>query len=154
MDSDQAGVESFNIYFGGDKEEAIHLGSIDASAPGSVVRRTFSQEDYEFIQWWLRVTIEDLRATIPKMIEYGGVEGQSGSADLIVMGDAQAELMGHHDMDPPWKQALACWFYLLGKVARMVSNFKRRDWPKQDTVHDARVYLMMIQRLADRGRWP
>jgi hypothetical protein len=108
----------------------------------------------ELLTWWIDVTMNDLRATLPKMAEYGGVDGQEGSADLIVMGDAQAELMGHHDMPSAWKQALACWFYLLGKVARMVSNFKRRDWPKQDTVHDARVYLMMIERLAAKGRWP
>src|SRR5687767_13417616 len=95
--------------------------------------------------WWLDTAIADFDAQIPKMFEYGGIQG--GSADLRLMGDNLAELMQWREADEATRQSLACWLYLQGKVARLVSDFQRQRPPKDDTLHDISVYTMMMRRL-------
>lgn len=102
--------------------------------------------------WWRATAQEDFEATVPKMHEYGGTE--EGSADLQIMGNALAELCGMHDAPDAVKQEMACWFYALGKIARLVSDYKQGRPGKTDTWHDLTVYSMMARRLQDTGRWP
>jgi hypothetical protein len=102
--------------------------------------------------WWLHVSMKDLDAARPKIDEYGGAG--EGSSDLRVMGDALAELCGTHDAPDAVKQELACWFYALGKVSRLISDYKQGKPGKADTWHDLTVYSMMARRLQETGRWP
>lgn len=102
--------------------------------------------------WWLDVAQADLDAAVPKAAEYGGLG--DGSADLRVMGYALAELAGMHDADDAVKMELACWFYALGKVSRLISDYKQGRPGKADSWHDLRVYAMMAARLQETGQWP
>lgn len=102
--------------------------------------------------WWLATMIGDFDAMAPKMAEYGGTE--EGSADLQIMGNALAELCGMHDAPDAVKQEMACWFYALGKISRLVSDYKQNSRGKDDTWHDLTVYSMMARRLQEAGRWP
>lgn len=102
--------------------------------------------------WWQRIAQEDFAKTIPKVVEYGGT--QEGSADLQIMGFALAELTNNHDAPEAVKQEMACWFYVLGKVARLVSDYKQGKPGKSDTWFDITVYSMMARRLQEAGRWP
>lgn len=100
----------------------------------------------------MRVARDDFEQMLPKLHEYGGTG--EGSSDLRVMGDALAELCGMHDAEDAVKQELACWFYTLGKVARLISDYKQGRSGKPDTWHDITVYSMMARRLQETGRWP
>lgn len=102
--------------------------------------------------WWLETVRDDLRRALPKIEEYGGAG--EGSADLRVMGDALAELCGMRDADDAVKQELACWFYALGKISRLISDYRQGKPGKPDSWHDLTVYSMMARRLQDTGRWP
>lgn len=103
-------------------------------------------------EWWVRTAASDARQTAPKVEEYGGVG--AGSADLRIMGDALAELCGMGDAPEPVKAELACWFYALGKVSRLVSDYKQGRPGKQDTWFDLTVYSMMARRIQETGTWP
>lgn len=103
-------------------------------------------------EWWLDTAIDDFSAAVPKAMEYGGT--QQGSADLRLMGDNLAELMGWKNVSDAVKQELAVWFYVQGKAARLVSDYQQKRPGKADTWHDISVYTMMARRLQDVGRWP
>ena len=102
--------------------------------------------------WWQSVTMKDYDDMAPKIEEYGGTG--EGSADLRIIGDNLAELMGWHDAPDAVLQELGCFFYLQGKIARLISDYKQKKPGKADTLHDITVYSMMIRRLQDAGRWP
>ena len=102
--------------------------------------------------WWMRTAQGDFEASLPKIVEYGGTE--EGSADLQIMGNALAELCGMHGASDAVKQEMACWFYALGKISRLVSDYKQGKPGKGDTWHDLTVYSMMARRLQATGRWP
>lgn len=102
--------------------------------------------------WWRETAQHDYEAALPKIAEYGGAG--EGSSDLRVMGDALAELCGMHDAPDAVKQELACWFYALGKVSRLISDYRQGKSGKPDTWHDLTVYSMMARRLQETGRWP
>ncbi len=106
----------------------------------------------DLTRWWMDTTYNDLQAMLPKQAEYGGTGG--GSADLKVMGDALAELCGMRDAEDAVKQEMACWFYGLGKVSRLISNYQRGEPGKADTWHDLTVYSLMARRLQEHGGWP
>lgn len=103
-------------------------------------------------QWWLDTAADDFVASVPKTAEYGGT--QQGSADLRLMGDNLAELMGWKDISDAIKQELAVWFYVQGKAARLVSNYQQQQPGKADTWLDITVYSMMARRLQETGLWP
>lgn len=112
---------------------------------------TFESES-EIKAWWHSVAQADIEAMLPKITEYGGTE--EGSADLQIMGNALAELCGMHGAPDAVKQEMACWFYALGKISRLVSDYKQGKPGKVDTWHDLTVYSMMARRLQAVGRWP
>jgi hypothetical protein len=103
-------------------------------------------------RWWLNTSASDFMAAVPKAHEYGGTQG--GSADLRLMGDNLAELMGWRDVSDAIKQELAVWFYAQGKAARLVSDYQQQRPGKADTWHDLTVYSMMARRLQESGNWP
>jgi hypothetical protein len=106
----------------------------------------------ELEEWWLTTAIDDLQATVPKAEEYGGTGG--GSADLRVMGDALGEFANLTSAPLAVRMELACWFYCLGKIARLISDYKAGRVGKPDTWHDMTVYTMMARRLQEVGQWP
>lgn len=110
----------------------------------------------ELEHWWLRTAANDLQSAAPKIEEYGGADG--GSADLEVMGDALAVFSGFgpavEQADAARNQEMACWFYALGKIARLISDYRAGRPGKPDTWHDTTVYSMMARRLQEVGRWP
>lgn len=103
-------------------------------------------------EWWNRVVKQDYDDAVPKAEEYGGTH--SGSADLMIMGYALKHLRIPEDAPDEIGQIAACWLYELGKVARGITNLNKGEPIKQDHMHDGRVYWMMMQRLAETGRWP
>lgn len=104
------------------------------------------------IDWWTSMSESDAEATIPKITEYGGVG--TGSADLRVMGYALAELAGLHDAPEPVKLELAVWFYGLGKIARLISDYASGRPGKPDSWFDLSVYATMARRIQETGEWP
>ena len=52
------------------------------------------------------------------------------------------------------KEELACWFYSLGKVSRLISDYKHGNAGKPDTWFDLGIYAMMSRRLQEVGHWP
>lgn len=103
-------------------------------------------------RWWMDTAAKDFMAAVPKSLEYGGSQG--GSADLRLMGDNLAELMGWRNVSDSIKQELAVWFYVQGKAARLVSDYQQQRPGKADTWHDLSVYSMMARRLQETGLWP
>lgn len=110
------------------------------------------EPERDLFLWWVETSLGDLGAQMPKMREYGGVGG--GSADLRLMGDNLAELLGWEAANDAVRQELAVWFYTQGKAARLVSNYQQQEPGKSDTWHDITVYSMMARRLQQSGRWP
>lgn len=108
--------------------------------------------DPDLFEWWMDTAYTDLARTAPKTEEYSG--GGGGSADLRIMGYALAELRDQHGEPEEVSQELAVWLYLLGKVARLVSDYKAGRPGKSDTLFDACVYSMMARRLQAVKRWP
>lgn len=107
----------------------------------------------ELLQWWISLAVDDFYATVPKMLEYGGKIGSEGAADLRTMGDALATLLGWGIFTPVALE-LACWFYVLGKVGRLISDYQNQRPGKRDTWFDIVVYSMMARRIQETGRWP
>jgi hypothetical protein len=101
--------------------------------------------------WWLNTALCDFNDTMPKAEEYGGA---TGSADLEIVGDNIAKLMGWDDASSAMLQELGCWFYAQGKLARLVSDYQQQRPGKPDTLKDANVYVMMMRRIQESGRWP
>ncbi|MEM3008298.1 MAG: hypothetical protein QXU32_02505 [Nitrososphaerales archaeon] len=104
--------------------------------------------------WWIKTATNDFEYMLPKVSEYGG-SGQ-GSADLRIMGDNLAALMGweREHIDESTLQELAIWFYVQGKIGRLISDYQQRRPGKADTWHDITVYSMMARRLQETGEWP
>lgn len=128
--------------------EAIRSTPIDATS----IEGHRVLDDESLAQWWSRVSQDDLSAAVPKAEEYGGTH--NGSADLKIMGYALMQLRIPEDAPEEVGQIAACWLYELGKVARGITNLNKGEPIKQDHMHDGRVYWMMMQRLAETGRWP
>lgn len=149
MDSDQADVEALvhslaSEALGGDER------GVPLTDSHRVVLEETPGESVE--HWWLRTAQRDFEATVPKMVEYGGAG--SGSSDLRTMGYALAELCDLHDAPDAVKLELAVWFYILGKVSRLVSDYKAGKAGKPDTWFDISVYAMMGRRIQETGDWP
>lgn len=104
-------------------------------------------------EWWTGLAESDMKATVPKAVEYGAY-------DLDIMGQAMVALA-----DGMWTGAtqeerlaigreMACAFYLLGKTARIFSAFQRGERPSDDTWLDVTVYSVMARRIRQTGVWP
>lgn len=132
---------------------ATHAGGGEDDPMVVVARLQFSSEkERDLAVWWLSTVCQDFEATVPKMLEYGG--HQEGSADLQLIGENLATLLGMHDAPDAVKQELGCWFYMQGKVARLVSDYQQHRPGKKDTWFDACIYAMMSRRIQEVGRWP
>lgn len=129
----------------------VRIDCDDSGAPLEEFALDLPDAAMDLLPWWLQTAAADLQKTMPKVDEYGG---QSGSADLELVGDNIAKLMGWVDVPSAVLQEVGCWFYLQGKVARMVSNYQQQQPAKPDTLHDTTVYSMMMRRLQEEGRWP
>lgn len=111
----------------------------------------------DLFEWWMQSSFEDFVATVPKMLEYGGEnERRPGSADLRVVGEGLMELMGWPitEYNQRVAQELGCWFYLLGKSGRLISNYQQQQPGKPDTWFDIGIYAKMARRIQEVGRWP
>lgn len=97
------------------------------------------------LRWWLDTAETDIRKTLPKATEYG-------SLDLQMVGDALDSLI----KAPPYtlKAELGIAFYLLGKVARLISAYEAGREPSDDTWFDITIYSMMARRLREAKKWP
>ena len=108
------------------------------------------------MEWWLGTAYEDCLASVPKIKEYGasGESHDDGSSDLRVIGTNLAELIGWKNSDDAVCQEMGAWFYLQGKVARLINDYRCRRHGKADSWHDATVYTMMARRLQSKKNWP
>lgn len=95
--------------------------------------------------WWMAKAEADVEKLMPKLTEYG-------SHDLTIMGDSLAEWL---QVPREMGVELACCFYLLGKVGRMVSAYRRGERASEDTLQDAVAYASMCRYAQEHdGRWP
>jgi hypothetical protein len=119
----------------------------------AVVRVPVGPDTRELTMWWLATAAKDIMQTVPKAVEYGGEIGSDGAADLRIMGDSIATLLRWGAFSPVALE-MACWFYVLGKVGRLVSDYQQQRPGKGDTWFDISVYSMMARRIQEVGRWP
>ena len=117
------------------------------------------EREAELFQWWMDTAEADFHAIVPKALEYGG--GMAGSADLHVLGDALLTLLSERgvvfDLEPYTEsviQEMAIWFYLCGKTARLISDYRAGRPGKADTWLDIEQYAKMARRLQSHGEWP
>lgn len=111
-----------------------------------------SREDQfeELLAWWRMTSDHDAQRTIPKAIEYGSI-------DLNIIGFALGECIpalreGRREGSTEASE-MGIAFYLLGKIARMVSAYSEGQRPSDDTWMDVTVYSLMGRRVRDRGSW-
>lgn len=104
----------------------------------------------ELLTWWRSISESDAQRTVPKAIEYGSI-------DLNIIGFALGECIPalkekrHEGSTHAAEMGIA--FYLLGKIARMVSAYSEGQEASDDTWMDVTVYSMMGRRVRDRGAW-
>lgn len=87
-------------------------------------------------QWWLDHAKTEAAQTVAKMEEYG-------SRDLVEIGQQLARI-GQHQLTDIKAMEWGCAFYLLGKMARVMSAIERGDSPSDDTWLDIAVYAKMV----------
>jgi hypothetical protein len=106
-------------------------------------------------EWWVGISVGDLKAGMPKVEEYGAHDLEIMGAILMLM-VYREQVQGLLDKakNAPIGTELACWFYVLGKVARLVSDYLATRAGKADTWHDITFYSMMARRIQATGRWP
>lgn len=95
--------------------------------------------------WWMRKAAAEVKQMVPKAIAYG-------SSDLKVMGEAMLEL--HPQMRGVVDgQELAIWFYVQGKIARLLGGYAQGELPDEDSWWDLKVYAGMAQHVREFGGW-
>lgn len=106
----------------------------------------------EITAWWRGESEKMIARTAPKAVEYG-------AHDLEIMGVGLASLV-HTQLSQAtpeersrYGQYAAVAFYLMGKVARMMSALEQGMLPKDDTEFDIAVYAFMAMRIRQTGRW-
>jgi hypothetical protein len=110
--------------------------------------------DSELAWWWMKTSYEDFEKSGPKTEEYGAHDLEIMGAVLVLLAfKEQVSFMAEAQAAPVGTE-LACWFYVLGKVARLLSDYMAKRPGKADTWHDICVYGMMARRIQDHGRWP
>lgn len=95
---------------------------------------------------WIDRAISDINQAIPKSREYG-------SAELQYLGDMMNAI---HRANPGEDMAYesAILFYVLGKVGRWVSAYRRGEKVSEDTLLDITTYSMMVRLIRARdGEW-
>ena len=97
-------------------------------------------------EWWRLTSENDLQDALVKLGEYG-------SHDLTEIGRAMAQVAGWEGLTDAELGELGVFFYLQGKVARMVEAFAERRWPSDDTWKDTGTYVTMARRIRDAGVW-
>lgn len=105
-----------------------------------------TEKQQELLAWWRKVTEVDIHQMLPKVSEYGAY-------DLSMIGRTLLDVLDRENVPERVGQEMGCFFYLLGKIARMASAYKEGRLPSDDTLHDAVVYLMMIRRIRHFGEW-
>lgn len=108
----------------------------------------------ELMRWWLTTAYEDFQASTPKTEEYGAHDLEIMGAVLVLLSFKEKISILAEAQAAPIGSELACWFYVLGKVARLVSDYMAQRPGKPDTWHDITVYSMMARRIQEHGRWP
>lgn len=108
----------------------------------------------ELMKWWLETAYNDCLASMPKIDEYGAEQKSEGSADLRIIGKNLAELNGWQNPDDAVCQEMGAWFYLQGKIARLINDYKHHRHGKSDSLHDASVYVTMMRRIQTTKNWP
>jgi len=104
-----------------------------------------SERAEDLANWWMDHAAAEVRKLVPKAIAYG-------SADLQVMGEAMLSLMpGLRGVVEG--QELAIWFYVLGKVARLVGGYAQGELPDIDSWYDLRIYGGMAEHVREKGGW-
>jgi hypothetical protein len=108
----------------------------------------------EIETWWHELAEREIKATVPKALEYG-------SHDLVVIGRELLHAAIQRDPDA-WKEykdettmaELGVFFYLLGKMARWTSAIREGKRVSDDTLFDIGIYVRMVQRIRETGQWP
>lgn len=93
--------------------------------------------DADLIEWWIDTSQDDANGYTKKAREYG-------SYDLHMIG----KVLIHAMVKPPEgvdPREVGVMFYLLGKIARVVSAYEAGKAPSDDTWHDIVVYAMMAR---------
>lgn len=75
------------------------------------------------------------------------------NADLIVIGQTMGTLLGMQVTDERTAIQLACAFYALGKVSRVIGAIADGRAPTADTWYDLHIYGMMGLKAFETGRW-
>jgi hypothetical protein len=113
------------------------------------------EDNTELFKWWVATSMGDWQASVPKTDEYGAHDLEIMGYVLAIFCGMEATLMRSQSQPGlPVQMELACWFYLLGKVARLVSDYLSHRPGKPDTWHDITVYSMMARRIQETGQWP
>lgn len=108
--------------------------------------------------WWMKTAAADFAQMAPKIESYGG--SIHGSADLEVMGNALATLLSERgivdadELSDPVSQEIATWLYALGKISRLISDYRAGRPGNADSWHDLTVYALMARRIQAVGAWP
>lgn len=109
----------------------------------------------DLLNWWVDTAMNDFKTGAPKVDEYGAHDLEIMGVVLSVFAGMEKTLANPHALDAlPVGTELACWFYVLGKVARLVSDYLAKRPGKADTWHDITFYSMMARRIQETGRWP
>ena len=130
------------------------IGRAAATARDSTVHRDYdatgmTDEQVErgdaLAAWWMDHARAEVAKLVPKAVAYGSV-------DLAVMGEAM------HGMFPALRgvvngQELAVWFYVLGKVARLIGGYAQGVLPDVDSWYDLRIYGGMAEHIREKGGW-
>jgi len=96
--------------------------------------------------WWVDHARREAEYLAPKAVEYG-------SYDLELVGQVLADTIHPHaGADPDPEVGIA--FYLLGKIARVMSAYRDGHSPSDDTFRDIAIYAKMVLYIRDNERWP
>lgn len=100
----------------------------------------------ELSDWLDTLRERELSETLRKAAEYD-------QKDLIVVGQTMGTLLGLPIADEQTAIQLACAFYALGKVARVIGAIAGGRAPQADSWYDLRIYGTMGLKTLETGRW-
>lgn len=107
----------------------------------------------ELAAWWHEQADLEVKAVVPKAIEYGG---HGAARDLIDIGADMVRIAGRRPESMSTQQLteIGIFFYVRGKIARWASALAEGRDVSDDTLHDISVYCRMAQRAREVGGWP
>jgi hypothetical protein len=100
----------------------------------------------DLVHWWCGAADDEIRRTLPKVVEYG-------ATDLVDIGRDLAACMDRQVTDQEAAE-LGIYFYVRGKLARWTDAIKRGKPVSDDTLFDLGIYIRMAQRVRQSGGWP